>query len=1211
MGDRVMKSGTIGAGQMPRNRARGPWGARAWASTALVALLPVAAMAQTEGCVLIDGVMPEGCTYSAAGTVVRMPAGANTTPTEPTGDLGPYGFSITVEAVDSGATTRRTIAGAPQAQEGARRVDRLLADAGVQVTYDGLAVRPRLAVSTLDMKTSYTAGAPVTFNSSTNYPAWITRAEIRVTEAGNPARVVAVIPIQPNGQAAWPMPAEGEAEMAYSLRVYDAAGRYDETRRLAIARSAADHGAVAMTGPIVDPAEGDDMTARRAIPVRGGAITVTGTTAARGQVQVMGEVAKADPSGAFVIQRILPPGVHDVRVGVAEGGLTRKVEVPQKEWFYVGLADLTYGRENGGISYTLGRVAGYAKGHTANGFTITASLDTREGELKNIFRDLDQKNPDRVLNRILADDVYPTFGDDSTSFEDAPTSGKVYLKVEKDKTALLWGDYKADKGASRLVRSDRTLYGLQVTHESLAQTAHGEARLKFSAYAAEPDRLMQRDVLRGTGGSAYFLKRQDVLNGTETILVQWRDPVSGNVVQSQELVAGQDYDIDYFQGVVLLKRPLSSVAGGGFLSDRPNGEYDVDLVAQYEYVPTTGNVDGYAIGARAEVWATDSLRFGVSGAEETTGIADNRIVGADVLFRRSDETYLSLDFARSEGPGFGTAFSLNGGLDLDPATADPSAAASAGVTGAPADAFRVEAKANLAEITNGAVEGNVAAYYDKKEAGFVSADYDVATTQTAWGLSGKVDLTARSALRLSYEDFEDAAGKQRRDAELGLSFAVTDQWMVEAGVVSTDRQDPAGAATDVGERTDLGLRVTWTRDEDLKAWAFGQATVSRSGGLPDNDRIGFGVAARLNDRLTAEAEVSDGSLGAAGRALLRWDNGAGTAYRLGYQLDPHRSLGSTVTGRDKGVWVLGADSQITDSLSYRAENTWDLFGDRRSLASTYGVRYTPSDVLSYDASMEFGETEDGTGGRLERRAVAAGVKFADGDRLKWGLRGEYRRETSATGIDDRTSWLVSGFARYQTSEDWRLLANLDALVSDSDQANFRDGRYIEGNIGFAYRPVAHDRVNALFRYTYLEDLPGTDQVNIDGDVNGPRQRSHILSFDVNYDLNPEWTLGFKYGYRMGEVADRGTNTFSKNTADLAILRLDYHVVHNWDLLLEGRIARYHEAEVTETGALAGVYRHFGNNVKFGVGYQFGDVSDDLRLIEGRKEGAFINLVGKF
>lgn len=83
----------------------------------------------------------------------------------------------------------------------------------------------------------------------------------------------------------------------------------------------------------------------------------------------------------------------------------------------------------------------------------------------------------------------------------------------------MWGDYKSDKDASRLVRSDRTLYGLQAVHESQAQTSFGEPRLRLSGYAAEPDRLVKRDTLRGTGGSSYFLSQQDIISGTETLMV--------------------------------------------------------------------------------------------------------------------------------------------------------------------------------------------------------------------------------------------------------------------------------------------------------------------------------------------------------------------------------------------------------------------------------------------------------------------------------------------------------------------------------------------------------------------------------------------------------------------------------------------------------------------------------------------------------------------
>lgn len=112
-------------------------------------------------------------------------------------------------------------------------------------------------------------------------------------------------------------------------------------------------------------------------------------------------------------------------------------------------------------------------------------------------------------------------------------------------------------------------------------------------------------------------------------------------------------------------------------------------------------------------------------------------------------------------------------------------------------------------------------------------------------------------------------------------------------------------------------------------------------------------------------------------------------------------------------------------------------------------------------------------------------------------------------------------------------------------------------------------------------------------------------------LTPKLTIGGKYGYRRSKVADRGTEDFVTSSADLAILRLDWHVVHMWDILAEGRILRTRELKIDETGALLGVYRHLGNHAKIGVGYEWGKVSDDLTDLDYLGDGLFLNLVAKF
>ena len=70
--------------------------------------------------------------------------------------------------------------------------------------------------------------------------------------------------------------------------------------------------------------------------------------------------------------------------------------------------------------------------------------------------------------------------------------------------------------------------------------------------------LPGREVFLGTGGSVYFLRRQDISIGTETLTIELRDPVTGRVQQSRSLIAGREYTINYIQVLITLNAPMSS-----------------------------------------------------------------------------------------------------------------------------------------------------------------------------------------------------------------------------------------------------------------------------------------------------------------------------------------------------------------------------------------------------------------------------------------------------------------------------------------------------------------------------------------------------------------------------------------------------------------------------------------------------------------------------
>jgi hypothetical protein len=93
--------------------------------------------------------------------------------------------------------------------------------------------------------------------------------------------------------------------------------------------------------------------------------------------------------------------------------------------------------------------------------------------------------------------------------------------------------------------------------------------------------------------------------------------------------------------------------------------------------------------------------------------------------------------------------------------------------------------------------------------------------------------------------------------------------------------------------------------------------------------------------------------------------------------------------------------------------------------------------------------------------------------------------------------------------------------------------------------------------------------------------------------------------------DREDPDYFDSRAALYVARADWHFIHNWDALIEGRWLDLPDAEDSRGGFLVGLYRHLGNHIKVGIGYNFSDFSDDLTQLDYDHQGLFINLIGKY
>ena len=150
-----------------------------------------------------------------------------------------------------------------------------------------------------------------------------------------------------------------------------------------------------------------------------------------------------------------------------------------------------------------------------------------------------------------------------------------------------------------------------------------------------------RDELRGTGGSLYYLNSQDIIDGSLRLHVEVREQDSDRVRQRIDLIEGQDYEFDPFQGRILLSRPLQNTVDKRLLAiirDQPLDGDAVFLVAEYEYVSANFIGENINAGGRAKVWINDNLALGGSYINEAQNNNDFERSAVDLTLRAGRES---------------------------------------------------------------------------------------------------------------------------------------------------------------------------------------------------------------------------------------------------------------------------------------------------------------------------------------------------------------------------------------------------------------------------------------------------------------------------------------------------------------------------------------------------------------------------------------------
>jgi outer membrane protein OmpA-like peptidoglycan-associated protein len=1125
-----------------------------------------------------------------------------------------------------------------------RCTDVALDNADIKFRFDNLESQRRLAVTAHPAAIILTEqGEPsasvVRFRMYNNYSSYIDRTEIRIFEQHQSlqSEPIAAIEIDEEGSAEWQPGAkvlEGRArELKYVLRAYDAKGNFDETHDRPLWLVEQSSQAPTATSGTPQSSEllaayGENDLAQQGISLGSGTVKVQGRGIPSDHtVWLAGRPVPVDPQGNFAAEEILPTGTHTVEVAVLDlagnGSLyLRDLEFKRKDLFYMGVADLTFSKNSatGPIdlmqganapqsydSWLDGRLAFYVNGHLTNRWRLTASADTREGPAKDLLRNFLDKSPDSLFRRVDSDLHYPTFGDDGVVEQMAPTMGKLYVKASRGQNHAMWGNFNVGYMGNEIAHVDRGLYGGNAHFGAESSTQFGERRFSIDGFAAQPGTMGSYEEFRGTGGSIYFLRRQDILRGSERVRVEMRDKDSGIVTGVVNLRYGVDYDVDYLQGRVLLTEPLTSTAPDNLLvrSTGLSGN-EAYLVVRYEYTPGFERLDALSLGGQGHYWFNDHFRLGLTGNANEEGDVDSNLGAADLTFRKSTNSFIKVQAGRSQGLLSNSMRSMDGGFEFNgPDTL--------GFADADAMAYRADVSLGIGDLMHGR-DGRFTFYMQNMDAGYSAPGQATLKETRNFGGTFRMPVTSRLTLAAKGDQRTEDLGLETRAIEIDGISRLTNRWSISAGIRNDLRRDRSlvvPLTQEQGERTDAVAQVAYQPHDSWRAYGFIQETIASSGGREQNGRIGAGGSYMLTERVKIDGEVSDGDLGFGGRIGTNFLYSERSSVYMNYALENERSDNGRRVRR--GNLVSGAKTRLSDSSSVYVEERYQDRGTLTGLTHAGGVNLTASERWNFGASGEFGTLRDSmTGAATDRKATGFRMGYGVGA-MQLSSAVEYRQD-DAEQLDmthtNRTAWLFRNNFKFTLTPDWRVIGKVNHLVSDSSLGQFYDGGYTEAVVGYAYRPIHNDRLSALAKYTYFFNVPTTDQVTLQNTTAEFIQKSHIAAVDLTFDITSDWSIGGKYAYRLGQVSlDREQRQFFDNAAQLMVFRGDWRFRQGWESLAEVRMLGLPDANQRRRGALAAIYRYLGENLKVGVGYNFTDFSDDLTDLSYDHRGVFVNIVG--
>jgi len=905
--------------------------------------------------------------------------------------------------------------------------------------------------------------------------------------------------------------------------------------------------------------------------------TISGKTDPVNKVSINSVPVELAPDGNFSHTLNFEYGINDIELNVVDpegfdGTISREVTVSDTVLFFMAFADGKVGQLQGkgylqgaGMDdskeyYSEGRVAYYLKGVIAGKYIITSAFDTGTDEFDTMFSDLDKGQNDRLLTNIDPDKIYPVYGDSSTVVYDSQSQGKFYLALDSDELHALVGNYQLTMSDTELAGYNRTLYGGQVRYQSVSRTEYGQPETQVVVFGAEVRQAHIRDEMKATGGSLYYLSHKDVIEGSEQVTLVVRDSDTGLLINRVPQEVNVDYTIKYEEGRILFNRPVSSVV-------EDSGIIDQALLAgnpvyiEIDYEIEVPSFEKSAYGGRVKQQVGDHLAVGGTYVRDELASGRYEMTGMDTEVRFGKNSRIIGEYAESSGVDSQLYVSEDGGLSFNEETPN-------GVL--EGNAWKAAAELDVGEWFGISNRFMIGGYYKRLQSGFMTGGNFMERGTEKTGLNMHLKLSKKDSLLARYdtEDMESSAttGSQKSDSATVQLVHNEDWWGID-GELQTREQTGA-------DRSSYGaLRLRLALTEKLTSYVQHQQTLEGE----EQNRSTIGLEYQLLESLKVQGSVASGTGGQAAEAGAVLSLGEKRVYLTERVIEENADR-STAT-------ILGAEAPLGERSRMYTEYQWEHAEDSNRNVSLLGAQkeWTVVDGLRFLLTGEF-TSVDSTASAGERYTVSSGLLYADPSGLAASTRNEVRRET---GTNNRVQYLTINNLEFKLNQDLSMLGKYRYSVTRDLRLDRDEAQFEERSIGLAYRPVRHDRFNALTRYTHLTDQrpAGT------GLLSSMTTVKDVASLEWSFDINRyiEWVEKGAMKVQTEETAsmpDATTHTY------LNINRMNLNVWKKIAVGLEYRMLIQHEADDRREGWLTEIMWEAVKNIRLGVGYNFTDFSDN-------------------